>query len=177
MHENRHFLSYRKRRHDAEIMCTYAHYVTPGSRCKMANSRVHTTGKKFHFESPRMKLRRHCQQLGLCLFPPCYFSSLARCVAFQSFSFCLLQFSQQARPHQGACLLLSVLFSQFILVCSVTCKNEKVLFVLVQQTSDFVASLGQGLGLGQLPVLAIHCFFSWLALLFLELYRSFTMYE
>ena len=38
MHENRHFLSYRKRHHDAEIMCTYAHYVTLGSRCKMASS-------------------------------------------------------------------------------------------------------------------------------------------
>ena len=59
-----------------------------------------------------MKLRRHCQQLGLCLVTPCYFifSSLVRCVAFQSFSFCLLQLSQQARPHQGACLLLGVLF-------------------------------------------------------------------
>ena len=30
-------------------------------------------GKKVQFESPRMKLRRHCQYLGLCLFPPCYF--------------------------------------------------------------------------------------------------------
>ena len=38
------------------------------------------------------------------------FSSLVRCVAFQSFLFCLLQLSQQARPHQGACLLLGVLF-------------------------------------------------------------------
>ena len=38
------------------------------------------------------------------------FSSLVRCVAFRSFSFCLLQLSQQARPHQGACLLLGVLF-------------------------------------------------------------------
>ena len=38
------------------------------------------------------------------------FSSLVRYVAFQSFSFCLLCFSQQAGPHQGACLLLGVLF-------------------------------------------------------------------
>ena len=38
------------------------------------------------------------------------FSSLVRCVAFRSFSFCLLQLSQQARPHQRACLLLGVLF-------------------------------------------------------------------
>ena len=55
-----------------------------------------------------------------------------------------------------------ILFSQFILVCFIICKNEKVLFVLVQQTSDFVASLGQGLGLNELPVLAIHCLFSFL---------------
>ena len=33
---------------------------------------------------------------------------------------------------QGACLLLGVLFSQFILVCFIICKNEQVLFVLVQ---------------------------------------------
>ena len=32
------------------------------------------------------------------------------CVAFRSFSFCLLKLSQQARPHQGAWLLLGVLF-------------------------------------------------------------------
>ena len=38
MHEKRHFLSYRKRRHDAKIMCTYAHYVTLGSYYKMASS-------------------------------------------------------------------------------------------------------------------------------------------
>ena len=38
MHEKRHFLSYRKRRHDAQIMCSYAYYVTLGSRCKMVNS-------------------------------------------------------------------------------------------------------------------------------------------
>ena len=89
-----------------------------------------------------------------------------------------VQLSQQAGPHQGGCLLLGVLFSQFILVCFIICKNAKVLFVLVQQTSDFVASLSQGLELGQLPVLAIYCFFFYLlALLFLEIYRSFTMYE
>ena len=99
------------------------------------------------------------------------FSNLVRCVAFRSFSFSLLQLSQQARPHQGACLLLGVLFSQFILVCFIICKNEKVLFALVQQTSDFVASLG--LGLGQLPVLPIHCFFSWLNCLFVYRVISF----
>ena len=38
------------------------------------------------------------------------FSNLVICVAVQSFSFCLLKLSQQARPRQGACLLLGVLF-------------------------------------------------------------------
>ena len=38
MHEKRHFLLYRKRRHDAQITWPYAYYVTLGSRCKMANS-------------------------------------------------------------------------------------------------------------------------------------------
>ena len=32
------FLSYRKRRHHAQITWPYAYYVTLGSRCKMANS-------------------------------------------------------------------------------------------------------------------------------------------
>ena len=38
MHEKRHYVSHRKRRQDAQIMCTCAHYVTLGSRCKMASS-------------------------------------------------------------------------------------------------------------------------------------------
>ena len=38
MHEKRHFLSYRKHRHDAQITWPYAYYVTLGSCCKMANS-------------------------------------------------------------------------------------------------------------------------------------------
>ena len=38
MHEKRHFLSYWKRRHDAQITWPYAYYVTLWSHCKMANS-------------------------------------------------------------------------------------------------------------------------------------------
>ena len=33
---------------------------------------------------------------------------------------------------QGTCLLLGVLFSQFILVCFIIFKNENILFVLAQ---------------------------------------------
>ena len=36
--KKRHFLSYWKCRHDAQITWPYAYYVTLGSRCKMANS-------------------------------------------------------------------------------------------------------------------------------------------
>ena len=36
--KKRYFLSYRKRRHDAQITWPYAYYVTLGSHCKMANS-------------------------------------------------------------------------------------------------------------------------------------------
>ena len=37
MHEKRHFLSYLKHRHDAQITWPHAYYVILGSRCKMAN--------------------------------------------------------------------------------------------------------------------------------------------
>ena len=78
----------------------------------------------------------------------------------------------------GSPLFIGVLFSQFILVCFIICKNEKVLFVLVQKTSDFVASLGYVWGWASYRFLPFTvCFFSSLALLFLEIYRSFTMYE
>ena len=79
MHENGHFLSYEKRRHDTENRA-HMHTMSLGSRCKMASShRVTDLEKTFQFESPRRKLRRHCQQLGLCLFPPCYFIFLEPC--------------------------------------------------------------------------------------------------
>ena len=156
---HRHFLSYRKRRHDAENhvhICALRH--SGESLQNGQQPQGNRLGKNPSSNHQRMKLRRHCQQLGLCLFPPCYFIFLEPC---------------QVRG-------VSVFFALFTLVF-IICKNDKVLFVLVQQTSDFVASLGQGLGLGQLPVLAIpwcfcflfFVFFSWFALLFLELHRSF----
>ena len=38
-----------------------------------------------------------------------------------------------------------ILFSQFSFFCFIICNEEKGLYVLVQQTSDFVASVGLGL--------------------------------
>ena len=85
------------------------------------------------FESPGMKFL--FSSWDFVYFPlVIYFSSLVRCVAFRTnllavfFVVFTLAFTQ-ARPHQGACLLLGVLFS---LVCFIICNDEKGLFVLVQ---------------------------------------------
>ena len=161
MHENRHFLHTKNIAMTLKIMCTYAHYITLGSHCKMASNHRVIDLEKIQFESSRIKLQRHCQQLGLCLFPPCYFIFLEPCqVRGVSVFFVLFPLafttgwtSSGSLPFIGC----FILFSQFILVCFIICKNEKGLFVLVQQTSDFVASLSQGLS--QLPVLDIHFFF------------------
>ena len=183
MHENSLFLSYRNRPIMLKIMCTYAHDVTLGSRCKMASSHRVTDLEKIPVESPRMKLRRHCQYLGLYLFRSCYFLLLEPCqvrgvsvfYALFSLAFTTGWTSSERLPFIGC----FILFSQFIHVCFIIQTYVKMKKFCSYQFNrcDFVASLGQGLGLGQLPVLAIHCFFSWLALLFLELYRSFTVYE
>ena len=82
MHENRHFLSYRKRRHDAENhvhICALP--VTLGSRCKMASShRVNDLD-----EAPtRLSVVGPLFFLLLESFQS--FANLVRCVAFQSFS-------------------------------------------------------------------------------------------
>ena len=53
------------------------------------------------------------------------FSSLVKCVAFRSFSLCLLLLSQQARPR-------FILVSQFVLVYFIIRSDEQGLFVLVQ---------------------------------------------
>ena len=110
--------------------------------------------------------------VGPLLFPSCYFSFLEPCqvrgVSVFFVLFTLAFTTGQTSPASLPFIRCFILFSQFIrFVCFIIRKNEKVLFVLVQQTSDFVTSLGQGLGLSLLPVLAIHCSFSWLALLFL----------
>ena len=68
MHEKRHFLSYRKRRHDAQIMWPYAYYVTLGSCCKMAKSssedetdtlpKISTRIQPYQFEPVRQDFER-----------------------------------------------------------------------------------------------------------------------
>ena len=99
---------------------------------------------------------------SLLFLEPCQVRGVSVFFVLFTLAFTTGKTSSGSLPFIGCFILLA----QFILVCFITCKNEKVLFVLVQQTSDFVASLGQGLGLGQLPVLAIHRFFSWLPFCF-----------
>ena len=96
-----------------KIMCTYAHYVTLGSRCKMASSHRITDLEK----NSSLNLQGWSSDAIVCSCAFVYFLlvmssflNLVRCVAFQSFLLCLLWLSQQARPHQGAGPLLGVLF-------------------------------------------------------------------
>ena len=60
-HKKRHFLSYRKHRHDTQITWPYAFYVTLGSRCKMANSSSEersTRIQPYQFEPVRQDFER-----------------------------------------------------------------------------------------------------------------------
>ena len=77
-----------------------------GSRCKMASSHRVTNLEKIPVRISIVSSWAFVYFLLVISF----FLNLVRCVAFQSFSFCLFQLSQQARPHQGACHLLGVLF-------------------------------------------------------------------
>ena len=178
MHENGHFLSYRKRRHDAENhvhICVLHH-----SEESLQNGQQPQGNRLGKNSSSNLQGRSSDAFVGSWAFVyfllvVSSFSSLVRCVAFFvlfTLAFTTGQTSSGSLPFIGCFIFpdLSLFVSSYV-------KMEKVLFVLVQQTSDFVASLGQVLGLGQLPVLAIYCFFSWLALLFLKLYCSFTMYK
>ena len=164
-----------------KIMCTYAHHVTLGICCKMASNHRVTDLEKNPVRISKDEALMPLSVVGPLFISSLYFIFLEPCqvravsVFFGPFTraFPTGQTSSGSLPFIGC----FILFSQFILVYFIICKKEKVLFVLVQQTNDSVASLGQGLGWGQLLVLAIHCFFSWLALSFLELYRSFMTYE
>ena len=73
MYENRHFLSYRKRRHDAENYVRICPLRHSGESLQNGQQPQGNRLEKNPLRISRMKLRRHCQQLGLCLFPPCYF--------------------------------------------------------------------------------------------------------
>ena len=94
-----------------KIMCTYAHYITLGSRCKMASSHRVTNLEK----NPVCISKDEAPTL-LSVVGPLFISSLlfhlsrALLGAWRFSLFRSVQLLQQVRPHQGACLLLGVLF-------------------------------------------------------------------
>ena len=113
-----------------KIMCTHPHYVTLGSHGKMASSHRVTNLEKIPV---RISKDEAPTPLAFVYFRLVIssFLSLVRCVAFQSFSFCLLQLSQQARPHQGACLacLYSSALSSVILISILLYQSAAFVFL------------------------------------------------
>ena len=119
-----------------KIMCTYAHYVTLGSRCKMASSHRVTDGEK----NP-VSISKDEAPTPLAVVGPLFISSLLFNLSralLGAWRFSLFR-SVYSSFHNRLDLIrepafywVFILFSQFILVCFVICKNEKVLFVLVQ---------------------------------------------
>ena len=117
-----------------KIMCTYAHYVTLGSRCKMASSH-----RVIDIEKIPVRISKDEALTPLSLVGPLFISSLlfplSRALLgawrFSLFRSVCSSFHNRL-DLQGACLLLGVLFSQFILVCFIICKMIFCLFILVQ---------------------------------------------
>jgi len=96
-----------------KIMFTYAHYVTLGNRCKMAsNHRVS------EFSKIPVLISKDEAPTPLSVVEPLFISSLlfhlSRALLgawrFSLFSSIYSSFHNQTGPHQGACLLLGVLF-------------------------------------------------------------------
>ena len=89
MRKNRHFLSYRTRRHDAENhVHIYAHYVILGSPCKMASNHRVTDLEKFPVQISKDEALTPLSVVGPLFISSLLmlsFSSLVKCVAFQSF--------------------------------------------------------------------------------------------
>ena len=129
-----------------KIMCTYAHYVTLGSRCKMSSSHRVTD-----LEKNPVRISKDEAPTSLSVVGPLFISSLLFHLSrtlLGAWRFSLFR-SVYSSFHNRLDLIREPAFYwvfyfifPVILVCFIICKNEKVLFVLVQLTSDFVASMG-----------------------------------
>ena len=130
MHENRHFLAYRKCRHDAvKIMCIYAHYVTLGSRCKMASSPRVIDLEKNPVRFSKDEAPTPLSVLGPLFISFLLFSSSRALLGAWRFSLLRSVFSSFHNRldliREPAFYWCFILFSQFILVCFIICKNKK----------------------------------------------------
>ena len=76
-----------------KMICTYAHYVTLGSRCKMASSHRVTDLETIPVRISKDEAPTQLSVVGAFVYfllVISSFSNLVRCVAFRSFSCCLL---------------------------------------------------------------------------------------
>ena len=117
-------------------MCTYAHYVTLGNRCKMASSHRVTDLKKNPVRISKDEAPTPLSVGGLLFISSLLFHLSQTLLGAWRFS---LFRSVYSSFHNRLDLIREPAFywvfsfiSQFILVCFIICKNEKVLFVLVQ---------------------------------------------
>ena len=94
-----------------KIMCTYVHYITLGSRCKMASSHRVTDLEKILVRIAKDEAPTPLSVVGPLFISSLLFHLFLTLLGAWCFSlFRSVQLSQQTRPHQGACLLLGVLF-------------------------------------------------------------------
>ena len=184
MHEKRHFLSYRKRRHDAE---NHVHICALHHSGEQLQNGQQPQGYRLGEKIP-IRISKDEAPTLLSVVGPLFISSLLfhlsrallgawRFSLFRS----VLYLSQQARPHQGACLLLGVLFyfPNLSLFVSSYVKTKKFCSSSIDQRFRGLHGLGFGVGLVTgschslvfllacpfvsrvISVLAIHCFFLW----------------
>ena len=118
-----------------KIMCTYAHNVILGSRCKMASSHRVTDLDKNPVRNSKDEALT-----PLSVVWPLFISSLLFHLSqallgawrFGLFRSVYSSFHNRLDLIREPAFYCFISFSQFILVCFIICKNEKVLFVLVQ---------------------------------------------
>ena len=118
-----------------KIMCTYAHYVTLGSRCKTASNRKVTDLEKNPVRTSKDEVPTPLLVVGPLFISSLLFHLSRALLGAWRFSLFRSVYSSfhKKLELQGACLLLGVLFSQLSLfvLSSNICKNKKVLFILV----------------------------------------------
>ena len=115
------------------------HYVTLGSHCKMARNHRVTNLERFPVRISKDEAATLLSVVGPFIISALSFHLFRALLGVWRFSlfrsvYSRLKLSQQAGPHQGACLLLGVLFyfPNLSLFVSLNVKMTKVLFVLVQ---------------------------------------------
>ena len=115
-------------------MCTYAHYVTLGSRCKMASSHRVTDGEQIPVRISKDEAPTPLSVVGPLFISSLLFPLSRILLGVWHFNlFC----SVYSSFHNRLDLIMEpafywVFYLPNFLVCLIICKNENVLFILVQ---------------------------------------------